>query len=446
MITNPVSSRIRGFIYMDHSISDLYPVFLAHPIVSIDSRHVTPGSIFFALKGESFNGNEFAHRALESGASFAIVDEAKYAVNDSFILVDDVLSTLQALAAHHRSQFDIPVVAITGTNGKTTTKELIKGVLSKRYTTLATGGNLNNHIGVPLTLLRMTSETEIAIIEMGANHPGEIEFLCNIANPGYGLITNIGKAHLEGFGSYEGVVRTKTELYRYLRERGGTIFLNNEDEVLIEFSAGFKTVTYGHSPAGLVCNDITADPFVTMNLQFLNGEKTRIESNLYGRYNAPNIVAAACIGQHFEVTAEDIKSAVEGYKPGNNRSQITKTENNLLILDAYNANPSSMAAALETFEASAYPEKTVILGDMLELGRDSDQEHMEIMKLIDRFSFKSVYLVGPVFTRLNSKRENLCFQDSELAKMWLEHHKIEHATVLIKGSRGIRLEKLVDVL
>lgn len=431
---------------MDQTINNIYPVFLSHPFVSTDSRNVKPGSLFFALRGESFNGNEYAGKALESGAAFAIVDEFKYALSDSCILVDDVLLTLQALSRHHRMQFDIPLIAITGTNGKTTTKELIHSVLSKKYKTLATRGNLNNHIGVPLTLLNLTNETEIAIIEMGANHPGEIDFLCNLAQPGYGVITNIGKAHLEGFGSFEGVIGTKTELYRFIREHGGEIFLNNEDETLKQHSEGLKTIAYGRSPACLVANDISANPFVKLDIQLQDGASTTIESRLYGRYNAGNILVAACIGQHFNVSPKDIKSAIEEYRPGNNRSQITQTEHNLLILDAYNANPSSMRAAIESFAASTYPEKTVILGDMLELGKDSDHEHLEILNWVDQLSFQQVYLVGPTFTRLNSKRENICFQDSELAKMWIEHNKIENATVLIKGSRGIKLEKLFGSL
>jgi UDP-N-acetylmuramoyl-tripeptide--D-alanyl-D-alanine ligase len=431
---------------MDHKITDIYRIFLAHPLISTDSRNIIPGSVFFALRGESFNGNEFANQALESGAAYAIVDEPAYAVNESCILVSDVLSTLQALSAHHRKQFNIPVIAITGTNGKTTTKELVSQVLSKKYSTLATCGNLNNHIGVPLTLLKLTSETEIAIIEMGANHPGEIDFSCHIAQPDHGLITNVGKAHLEGFGGYEGVVRTKTELYRFIGERRGKIFLNKDDETLKEHSIGLNTITYGTSPADLAANNISADPFVSADLQFHAHNGLRIESKLYGRYNADNMLAAACIGQYFNVPPGAIKSALEEYQPGNNRSQITNTGRNLLILDAYNANPSSMNAAIEAFSRSAYLQKTLILGDMLELGIDAEQEHLAVLERVDQLSFSNVFLVGPIFTRLNSKRENTCFQDSSLAKMWLEHHKIENATVLIKGSRAIRLENLIEVL
>ncbi|MCX6305874.1 MAG: UDP-N-acetylmuramoyl-tripeptide--D-alanyl-D-alanine ligase [Bacteroidetes bacterium] len=431
---------------MDDKINEIYPIFQAHPFVSTDSRQVRPGSIFFALRGESFNGNEYAALALESGAAYAIVDEPRYAPGKSCILVDDALATLQALSRFHRMQFDIPVIAVTGTNGKTTTKELINGVLSKKYRTLATRGNLNNHIGVPLTLLNLTAETEIAIVEMGANHPGEIDFLCNIALPTCGLITNVGKAHLEGFGSFEGVVRTKTELYHFIREHEGEVFLNNEDEILREHATGLRQVTYGRLPADVAATSITADPFVTMDLQLHDGVALSIESKLYGRYNAGNILAAACIGQHFHVAPELIKAAIEAYQPGNNRSQITKTVHNLVILDAYNANPSSMKAAIESFAASAYPEKIVILGDMLELGTDADQEHLLILEWLDKILFKQVFLVGPVFTRLNTKRENICFQDSSLAGLWLEHHKLENATILIKGSRGIKLESLVNVL
>ena len=443
---NPVSQKRRGCIYMDQQLKDLYALFLEHPVISTDSRRIQPGSLFFALRGDAFDGNEFARQALEAGAAYAVVDDARQAVNKSYILVDDVLSTMQALSRHHRLQFSIPVVAITGTNGKTTTKELIYSVLSKKYHVLATKGNLNNHIGVPLTLLRLTGETELAIIEMGANHPGEIDFLCNIAQPNYGLITNIGKAHLEGFGSYDGVVRTKTELYRFIGAHGGKIFMNNEDPVLTNHSTGLTAITYGSAQAGLAAMNLSADPFVTVDLLPAGCAGYRIESKLYGLYNAGNILAAACIGHHFNVAAEAIKSAIEEYQPGNNRSQITKTRHNLLILDAYNANPSSMSAAIETFASSDYPEKTVILGDMLELGKESDLEHQAILDRINDLHFHHVYLVGPIFTRLNSKLENTCFQDSELAKMWFEHHKTENATILIKGSRGIRLEILAGEL
>jgi len=432
---------------MTDLLKNIYSIFLRHPIITIDSRQVQPGSLFFALKGDSFNGNEFSQIALEKGARYAIVDEPEYAVDDRCILVDNVLETLQALARHHREQFSIPVVAITGTNGKTTTKELASAVLSEKYRTLATKGNLNNHIGVPLTLLGMTKDTDIALIEMGANHPGEIDFLCRIARPNFGLITNIGKAHLEGFGSFEGIVRTKTELYRFLREKGGRIFLNNQDELLKENAGNLEAITYGTTGhADLVSKTVAAGPFVHLQFQFHNGTELAIHSKLYGRYNATNMTAAAAIGQYFGVSPAQIKTAIEAYRPENNRSQVMETRQNLLILDAYNANPSSMEAALTTFAEADYPSKTVILGDMLELGTDADPEHQRILELAGDLGFTAIYLVGPVFTRLNTRRENICFHDSELARLWLEHHKIMNSTVLIKGSRGIKLEKVVDVL
>jgi UDP-N-acetylmuramoyl-tripeptide--D-alanyl-D-alanine ligase len=431
---------------MENKVQEIYQLFLAHPFVSTDSRQVKPGSLFFALQGDSFNGNEFAIKALDAGAAWAIVDEPGYSTHPSCILVDDVLDMLQALAKHHRMQFDIPVIGITGTNGKTTTKELVYSVLSRKYNTLATAGNLNNHIGVPLTLLNISPSTGVAIVEMGANHPGEIDFLCNIAQPTYGLITNIGKAHLEGFGSYEGVVRTKTELYRFLHKRNGTAVIHRDDDVLMQHSSGLSAITYGSPPADLTLIKVNAGQLVSVTIQFIDGDQLDVDSKLYGRYNTDNVLAAACIGQYFNVPPPEIKAAIESYQPGNNRSQITETGTNMLIMDAYNANPSSMKAAIETFAHADYPDKTIILGDMLELGDVSDQEHLEVLNLIAQVGFKNIYLVGPIFTRLNTARENICFQDTSLAKMWMEHHKIENATVLIKGSRGIRLEKLVEVL
>ncbi|MEI7500375.1 MAG: UDP-N-acetylmuramoyl-tripeptide--D-alanyl-D-alanine ligase [Bacteroidota bacterium] len=419
---------------------------MKNPVVSTDSRQVQPGSLFFALKGESFNGNEFATLALKHGASYAIVDEPKYADNDRFILVKDVLSTLQEMARHHRLQFNIPVIAITGSNGKTTSRELINSVLSKKYRTLATKGNLNNHIGVPLTLLSINAETDLAIIEMGANHPGEIDFLCRIAYPNFGLITNIGKAHLEGFGSFEGVIRTKTELSNFLKDRDGIMFLNNGDELLKIHVECPNIFTYGPPPADVALLNVVSDPFVKMGIGFSDKSLIFIESNLYGSYNAGNILSAACIGQQFSISPEEIKTAIEEYHPGNNRSQILKTDHNLLILDAYNANPSSMEAALTMFAETTYIKKMVILGDMLELGNEADHEHRKILGLLDHLKFQQVFLVGNIFTRLNTNRENICFHDTDLARMWLEHHKIENSTILVKGSRGIKLEKLVESL
>lgn len=454
---------------MSRYTENLYNLYREHPVISTDSRTVAPGSLFFSLRGENFNGNKYAAAALSSGAAYAVVDDPALAETGNFILVEDVLAELQALALHHRKQFGIPVIAITGSNGKTTTKELINAVLSSAYTTVATSGNLNNHIGVPLTLLRITGETQIAIIEMGANHPGEIGFLCGIALPTHGIITNIGKAHLEGFGGFEGVIRTKTELYRYLAESGGVVFLNNDDELLVEKASGLHQYTYGKPPADIEVESFICNPFVTMvmNLparsgttgetytslfqEVQNDQKTiketlALSTRLYGSYNTSNVAAAACIGRYFGVPLHQISTSVNNYEPVNNRSQLLKTDSNLLILDAYNANPSSMEAALKSFAATDYLSKTVILGDMLELGNESDDEHLRILKLLEKQNLEAVYLVGPQFTRLNTKREYLCFADSELARMWFDHYKPAGASILIKGSRGIRLENIVGAL
>jgi len=428
------------------TVENLYRIFLEHPEVFTDSRTVLPGGIFFALKGQNFNGNEFAADTLKKGSAYAIVDEPKYCTDERCILVEDVLKTLQQLANHHRKKYTIPVIAITGTNGKTTTKELLTSVLSKKYQTLSTTGNLNNHIGVPLTLLKLKPETQIAVIEMGANHPGEIDFLCRIAEPTHGIITNIGKAHLEGFGGFEGVIRTKTELYRFLKSRKGLSFVNESNSILSEQSAGLKKITYGFGPACDVRGEnVDADPFTRLDICF-EQEQFTVVSRLFGKYNAENILAAACMGQYFRVELPEIKEALESYQPVNNRSQVIQAASNILILDMYNANPSSMELALKDFSGTNPANKVVILGDMLELGDESDKEHRLILDLLGNLDFKQVYLVGPVFTRLNTKREWLCFQDSQLAGMWLEHHKIKDSTIMIKGSRGIRLEKVVEAL
>lgn len=427
------------------SIEELYKIYLKFPLVSTDSRNIPQGSLFFALKGERFNGNSFALDAIRNGASYAIVDNITQTAGDSIILVDDVFKTLQKLALYHRKQLKIPVIAITGTNGKTTTKELIGSVLSKRFKTTVTKGNLNNHIGVPLTLLSVGTETQIAIIEMGANHIGEIEFLCKIALPTHGIITNIGKAHLEGFGGFEGVIKAKTELFNFLRLTNGVAFVNKDNPLLLDHARDLKIITYGSDPTAAFTGSLieTEDPFIKIQISFKSC-KMIIGSRLYGKYNFENVLAAACIGCHFNVGPENIKAGLEMYEPSDNRSQVVNTGKNTLILDAYNANPDSLKCAIENFEASSYPEKTLIIGDMLELGKESDEEHRNILKLLEKYPFKDVFLVGPVFTRLNTKREWLCFQDSDLARLWFEHHKLEGKTILIKGSRGIILEKMID--
>jgi UDP-N-acetylmuramoyl-tripeptide--D-alanyl-D-alanine ligase len=425
---------------------NIYDLFFQHPEISIDSRQIKEGSLFFALKGEAFDGNEFANNALTNGASYAIIDDPRYKVGDRTILVENSLTLLQRLANFHRKHFDIPVLAITGTNGKTTTKELLFSVLSKNYKTLATQGNLNNHIGVPLTLLRLKPETEIAIIEMGANHPGEIDVLCRIAEPTHGIITNIGKAHLEGFGGFDGVIKAKTELYHFLRSHNGIAFVNSSNSLLEQFKEGMNVVSYNNGESTIdENNDFQKNPFLKLKVK-LGEQEIKLSTNLFGSYNAENISAAASIGYFFKIEPLKIKEAIESYIPQNNRSQVLKTNNNLLILDMYNANPSSLALALQDFSDSAYDKKVVIIGDMLELGEESDKEHQAILELIEKLELNEVYLVGPVFTRINRKRDWLCFQDSDLANIWIEHHRLTNKTILIKGSRGIKLEKLVGLL
>jgi len=424
----------------------IYQRFLENPAISTDSRNIIRDSIFFALKGNLFNGNNFAGKALEKGASWAIIDEPLARINDRCILVDDVLKCLQDLASHHRAQFNIPVIAVTGTNGKTTTKELINSILSVKFKVVATTGNLNNHIGVPLTLLTINLETEIAVIEMGANHPGEIDLLCHIAGPNYGLITNLGKAHLEGFDGFEAIVMTKTELYRYLKNNNGKIFINRDDDLLMNHGKELPSVFYGSPPSSISLQSLSANPYIKLNLLFEDKTLLQISTKLYGKYNANNILAAACIGQHFGVDHKLIKNAVGNYIPSNNRSQILRTSNNLLILDAYNANPASMKEALENFEETAFQDKVLILGDMLELGSETEHEHEKILRIIENMNIRSVYLIGPVYTRINRKREFLCFQDVDLARMWFGHHTVKDSTILLKGSRGMKLEKLFDVL
>jgi UDP-N-acetylmuramoyl-tripeptide--D-alanyl-D-alanine ligase len=425
---------------------NIYDLFFQHPEISIDSRQIKEGSLFFALKGESFDGNEFANNALTNGASYAIIDDPHYKVGDRTILVKNSLTLLQRLANFHRKHFDIPVLAITGTNGKTTTKELLFSVLSKNYKTLATQGNLNNHIGVPLTLLKLKPETEIAIIEMGANHPGEIDVLCRIAEPTHGIITNIGKAHLEGFGGFDGVIKAKTELYHFLRSHNGIAFVNSSNSLLEQFKEGMNVVPYNNGESMVDKNQNSQkNTFLNMKIK-LGEQEIKLSTNLFGSYNAENINAAASIGYFFNIEPIKIKEAIESYLPQNNRSQVLQTNNNLLILDMYNANPSSLALALQDFSDSAYDKKVVIIGDMLELGEESDNEHQAILELIEKLELNEVYLVGPVFTRINRKRDWLCFQDSDLANIWLEHHRLTNKTILIKGSRGIKLEKLVGLL
>ncbi len=428
-------------------LSRIYKIFCEFPCLSTDSRNIQPGCIFLALRGEVFNGNAFAEDALSRGASYAIVDDPAVVTSDKFILVSSTLNTLQHLALHHRKHFNLPVLAITGTNGKTTTRELITSVLSKKYNVLSTKGNLNNHIGVPLTLLELNQAHRIAVIEMGANHMGEISALCELAQPAYGLITNIGKAHLEGFGSFEGVIAAKTELYTYIRSQLGKVFVNNDNELLMKFTHGLSLVSYGlNQKADYRAEIIGSDPFLALKCSE-NCKVFDIQTHITGAYNAENVLAAVAIGRYFGVGAELLINAITSYKPQNNRSQIIDTGRNQLILDAYNANPSSMAAALNNFEKKSGQPKMIILGDMFELGIYSQAEHRNVLEIALRSKPGLIIFVGESFFRLkNNQTSCFFFQNTEEAKDWLRRNKIDGYQILIKGSRKNQLENLVENL
>ncbi len=426
-------------------LSDLYQIFLKSTGVVTDSRKIIKGSLFFALKGDNFNGNVFAKKAIEDGAIFAVIDEPEFNESDKFILVDDVLKTLQKLANYHRKELKLPVLTITGTNGKTTTKELINCVLSKKFRTLATQGNLNNHIGVPLTLLSMTKNHEFGIVETGANHQGEIAELCEIAEPDFGLITNIGTAHIEGFGSFEGVIKTKTEMYRFLEKHNGLIFYNYNNEILKSNLNHSKCISYGTDINSDYRFEFTdANPFLTFKFSS-NNEEFIVNTNLFGGYNLENNMAAVCVGLHFGVAGADIKNAIENYFPKNNRSQIQRTERNTLFLDMYNANPTSMNASVTNFAQLKADNKVLIIGDMFELGEIAEDEHKKILKLIENYNFYKVYFVGKEFWKLKTDKF-LFFTNSDDCAAFLKEDKTSNSTILIKGSRGIHLENVVAFL
>jgi UDP-N-acetylmuramoyl-tripeptide--D-alanyl-D-alanine ligase len=415
-------------------IKRIYELYTKHYLVDTDTRTVRENTLFFALKGAHFNGNKFANAALENGAAYAIIDEKEFQINDKIILVDNVLDTLQRLANYHRLQLKTPIIALTGSNGKTTTKELINCILSEKYNTTATTGNLNNHIGVPLTLLSMTPKTEIGIVEMGANHQKEIEFLCAIAQPDFGYITNFGKAHLEGFGGIEGVIKGKSELYAFLIAHDKIAFINPEDALQIEKTKHVKTIYFPEKS-----EFIAADPFVKLSFNGLN-----IQSKLVGAYNYTNILAAITIGNYFEVAALNIKKAIENYAPTNNRSQVIEKENNQVILDAYNANPSSMKAAIDNFAKIKREFQTVILGDMFELGEESSKEHQEIVDLADQCHFSNTFYVGEHFYKTDTKNKQ--FKTFETLSAYLIKKPLNDQSILIKGSRGMALERILEVI
>lgn len=431
------------------NIESLYQQYLKHPVVCTDTRMITQGCLFFALKGDNFDANTFAAQALEQGAAFAIVDDLKFASDEKCILVSDVLSTLQDLARYHRNQLNIPVIGLTGSNGKTTTKELIKAVLSEKYKTFATKGNLNNHIGVPLSILSLPLDTEIAVIEMGANHQKEIEMLCEIAQPTHGLITNVGMAHLDGFGGFEGVKKGKAELYAYLKKTNGYAFVYRDNPYLIEMSTVAnlnKIVFYGRAKYNTISGELVAtDPLI--ELKWANDKATYpVKANLTGTYNFENILAAICIGNFFDVAPDAIGKGLANYFPVNNRSQLTNTEHNMVICDFYNANPSSMGAALTNLKALSGNHKTVIIGDMFELGDEAAEQHQHIAELANKFNFEEQVFIGENFFAIKDEFEGRFFKTRQEATIYLTENPIKNSLVLLKGSRGMALEQLLPLL
>ena len=418
-----------------YNIKELYEKFVQFPFVCTDTRNIIPNSLFFCLKGAHFDGNLFVNEALEKGAKYVITETKLFPKSDNIIVVDDTLKTLQKLARYHRNQLQIPIIGITGTNGKTTTKELIASVLSKKYKIAYTQGNLNNHIGVPLTLLSIKTDDEISVIEMGANHPGEIEELCKIALPNYGIVTNIGKAHLEGFGTIENIITTKTALYRAAR----VVFVNEEDEVLREREKkekGERKVIYYGKDTDVAGSIIAMNPYLVINL--FNKE---IQTHLTGNYNLPNLLAAAAIGNYFNVTTNDICSAISEYTPQNHRSQVVNNKTNTIIADYYNANPTSMKAALDNFLQIAAPRKMAILGDMLELGKSNLPEHQKIINFCESNNLETLFIGNNFYTLKNERFQ--FFMNARDCNKYLENNKVQNNLVLLKGSRGVHLEEVV---
>lgn len=425
-------------------LHSIYEKFLECGKVSTDTRRIEPGALFFALKGPNFNANQFAREALDKGAAYAVIDEEQYKADERFIVVNDALATLQDLARHHRRQFKIPVLGINGTNGKTTTKELLYAVLSQRYKVLATSGNLNNHIGLPLTLLRLDKSYQMAVIELGASKIGDITELCRIAEPTHGLTTNIGKAHMEGFGGYEGAIRGESEQYDYMLETGGKVFVNSQNEMLYNISKQFEAPYYYPAPGDyFTCTLLSADPYILYRHE--NGEE--VQTQLIGTYNFENVAAALCIGKFFEVPAAAANQAVSRYKPENKRSQIVEKGSNTIILDAYNANPDSMQAALRNLEAMKSPRKAVLLGDMYELGADSPQEHEAIGKLLTQCHFQHIFFCGSLMRdAYRACPQAHYFEDKQALEGYLSAHPLSDTTILLKGSRGMALETILALL
>ncbi len=430
-------------------IPELYNLYLKHPSIQTDTRKIKSGDLFFALKGPNFNGNQFAKQALTAGAAYAIVDEELNERDDRIILVDDVLKTLQDLAHHHRRQFillnaqkQIPFIAITGSNGKTTSKELVHAVLSSTYKTYTTEGNLNNHIGIPLTLLKIKQDAEIAIIEMGANHQKEIEGYCTYTMPTHGVITNCGKAHLEGFGGEEGIRKGKGELFDYLMQHNGTAFVMWDYDYLQEMSKGITNlVSYGTHDAGVTGTVKTCTGLLEVTINS-GADIDLIKTNLIGEYNLPNILLAVAIGKYFKVPDEKIKTALENYIPSNSRSQLIEKDGNKIILDAYNANPTSMKAAIENFAKMEGSDKILLLGGMMELGLESVHEHQTLIDLINKYNWKNVVLVGGDFNKVD--HPYLYFDNSIQVKEWFKDQNFNLTNILIKGSRSTQMEKVLE--
>ena len=423
-------------------IKELYELYKKFPSIQTDTRKLKPNDIFFALKGNNFNGNHFAKGALDQGAAYAIIDEKKFESGEKTILVNDVLTILQDLATLHRKHFKIPFLAITGSNGKTTTKELIHSVLSSTYKTYTTEGNLNNHIGIPLTILKIKDDAEMAVIEMGANHLGEIESYCRIALPDYGLITNCGKAHLEGFGNLEGVKKGKGELFDHLRSNNGTAFVMWDYDYLREMSHEIREIiSYGTHGADTEGSILLTDPFLQVKINN-NKELSSINTNLVGEYNFPNVLASIVVGKYFKVPDQKIKTAIENYVPSNNRSQLLEIGSNKIIMDAYNANPSSMALAIQNFSKINSENKILLLGAMAELGSESLNEHQEIISLVEQYNWKKVVLVGGDFQKINHPYQK--FNNVEEAAAWFKKQQFENSYFLIKGSRSTGMEKIIE--
>ena len=417
------------------SIIDLYDLFIHNPQITTDSRNCPKGSIFFALKGDKFDGNQYAGKALASGCVYAVIDNPDYYIGERTILVDNVLKTLQQLAHHHRKVLGLPIIGITGTNGKTTTKELLAAVLSTKFNLLYTEGNFNNHIGVPLTLLRLTHDHEMAVIEMGASHPGDIKELVDIVHPNYGIITNVGRAHLEGFGSFEGVIRTKGELYDYIRRSKGKIFIKKENEYLQSIAKGIEQITYGNGDDAFASGQVVScDPFLVFNWK-QQGKLHTVETHIIGSYNLDNVLAAVAVGRFFKIPAERISRAIAAYEPTNNRSQFKKTDNNELIIDAYNANPSSMKVALDNFITMPVQPKAIILGDMRELGPTSDELHAEVVAQIKKGQFDKVFLCGEHFSKVG--KEFSPFATTEAMVEELRKQPLKGYHILIKIGKSV---------